>query len=125
MIEILIVAPSDESGHPPEGFIFANEVFEEAGLKDKVTASQSISKELRRELSYLVRRYPRRLQIHWVEPLSLRGLYVRIRFRLRTYPAILLNSNSGVTVLTGKEIDKIGDHIAEILSKPVNSVDES
>jgi hypothetical protein len=124
LIDILIVAPSDESGHPPSGFIFANEVFEQAGLKDKVTASQATFKDLRRELSYLVRRYPKRLRVHWVEPLSLRGLYVKIRFRLHAYPVILLFSSTGKTVLTGKEIERLSDHIVEILSKPQNPVEE-
>ncbi len=126
VINLLVVAPSEEiTQHTPIGFTLLDQMFTEAGLKDKVSDSQTTAERLRRSLIYLSRRFPRRLRIQWVEPLSLRGLYVKFRYRLRTYPVVLMQSSGEFRILTGDEIKQLADHVVEMLSKPINFDNDS
>ena len=126
MVDLLVVAPADDTTqHAPTGFIFADEIFTQAGWKDKLSADQAKSYDLRRTLAYLVRRFPHRIKIHWVDPMSLRGLYLKLRFRLRSFPAVLVFARGEMSILTGEDILHLVDVVGEFLSKPDNSFRES
>lgn len=94
MIELLIVAPSDSfTHHVPAGFIFADEVFSEANLGDPTSQSQKLTKDLERTLVYLTKKYPKRLRIRWLNLWSFGGVWTAIRYRLRSFPALVVNQN--------------------------------
>jgi hypothetical protein len=120
LINIIIFAPADDLAHTsPRGFTFADQVFSEAGYHDSVSKSQRGAAKLQRTLGYLLRRYPGRLQVHWVNPWSPQGLLFAIRQRQRKFPAVILQRGNQRLVLTGADIDHLDDHIAQLLSQPV------
>jgi hypothetical protein len=93
-IELLIVAPSNNfTHHVPGGFIFTDEVFAEAKLRDPVSQSQNLTYDLERTLGYLVKRYPGRLRLRWLNLWSPGGVWAAIRYRIRSFPAIVANQN--------------------------------
>ncbi len=102
MIDLLIVAPPRGfDQHVPAGFIFADEVFAAAELRDPISVAQEEAAELRRALHYLGRRYPRRIRVRWVDPWTPGGLWLSFRFRLRAYPAVIVNQSE---VLKGEQL---------------------
>jgi len=118
-MHIIVFAPPDDIAHDtPRGFTFVDGVFREARMRDTISASQMSSERLRQKLGYLVKRYPKRIHVSWVNPLSLQGIIFSIRFRQRKFPGILLLSGSEKLFLTGDELSNIEDKVVEILSKP-------
>ena len=126
MIDLLIIAPSEEiTQHTPIGFTLLDQIFTEAGLKDKVSDPHTMAEKLRHTLIYLKRRYPRRITMQWVEPMSLRGLFLKFRYHLRAYPVVLIRAGEEIRVFNSNEIIHLADRVAEMLSIPVNSQDKS
>lgn len=122
MIELIVIAPSEEiTQHTPIGFALLDQVFTEAGLKDKVSEPHSTAEALRRTLIYLTRRYPRRIRIQWIEPLSLRGLYIKFRYRLSAYPVIIIQSAGKTRILSSADAKQLSDVVADVLENPVKS----
>jgi len=94
MIELLIVAPSTSfTHHVPAGFIFTDEVFAEANLRDPVSQSQKLTSDLEHTLGYLAKQYPGRLRLRWLNLWSPGGAWAAVRFRLRSFPAVVINQN--------------------------------
>ena len=117
MIELWVVAPSDSfTHHVPGGFIFADQVFSEAKLRDPVSHSQKMTADLDRTLGYLAKRYPKRLRIRWLNLWSLGGVWAAIRYRLRSFPAVVVNQEQ---VLTDDqlEIQSFRKYIEALLSQ--------
>lgn len=122
MIELIIVAPSDDvTENAPIGFILVDEIFAQAGLKDTISSSQTMMGEMRRTLAYLINRFPRRIRVEWVEPLSLRGIYTKFRYRLRAYPVVLILSGSEAQIIAGEDIASLRQKIEELLSSPADT----
>ncbi len=118
MIEVLIVAPQGGlDHHVPAGFIFADEVFQEARLGDPITAGQSLTRELDRALGYLASRFPRRIRVRRVDPWTPGGLWLAFRFRLRSFPAVILDRRE---VLSGEQLrfEAFRERITALLSGP-------
>ena len=117
MIELLIVDPSSSfTHHAPGGFIFADEVFTEAKLHDPVSQSQKLTTDLERSLGYLEKKYPKRLQIRWLYLWSLGGVRAAIIYKLRSYPAVVINQ-SKVLVDEQLEFQTLQNHIELLLSQ--------
>lgn len=68
---------------------------------------------LARRLRYLRNRYPGRIRIQWVEPWSVGGLWLVWRFRIRTFPTIIIG---GHEIIPPEKLDHLEDRVAEILS---------
>jgi len=120
MIELLVIAPSDSfTHHVPAGFIFADEVFTEANLRDPVSQSQKLTIDLERALGYLVKRYPKRLRIRWLNLWSLGGVWTAIRYRLRSFPAVVVNQ-SHILIDDQLEIQTLQNYIDSLLSQHKN-----
>ncbi|MEJ2484419.1 MAG: hypothetical protein P8Y68_01665 [Anaerolineales bacterium] len=118
MIELLIVAPLERYKHQvPRGFSFTDEMFSEAKLDDPISKAQNLTMELQRAVSYLAHRYPQRVRARWVELWSPGGLWCAIRYKLRSFPVIILNQTE---ILTGDDLKfkALIDHISETLAKP-------
>jgi hypothetical protein len=117
MIELLIVAPSSSfTHHVPGGFIFTDEVFAEAKLRDHVSESQGLTSELERALGYLAKRYPKRLRIRWLNLWSLGGVWVAIHYKLRSFPAVVVNQNH-VLIDDQLEIESLRNFVESLLSQ--------
>lgn len=115
---MIVIAPTEEiTQHTPIGLTLLDQVFTEAGMKGKVSEEITHAEELRRTLIYLSRRYPKRVKALWIEPLSLRGLYVKFRYRLKSYPSVLIKIGEELRVLTAEEIIRLPDIVAESLSR--------
>ena len=120
MIELLIIAPSTSfTHHVPGGFIFADEVFTEANLRDSVSQSQNLTTDLEHVLGYLAKRYPRRLRLRWLNLWSLEGLWATIRYRLRSFPAVVVNQTD-VLVDDQLEMQSLQNFIDLLLSQQKN-----
>lgn len=118
MIELLLVTPVEYmNAHVPAGFLFADEVFSEAGLRDSLSAQQMSAREAHRALHYLQRRYPRRVRVRRIELWSLPGLLAAIRFRLRRFPTLIINRTQ---VLPPEEINlpRLKAIVENLLSHP-------
>jgi hypothetical protein len=116
VVELTVFAPADQiTHHAPRGFIFTDEVFNSAGMQDSISADQSTIQDLRRTLSYLDRRYPGRLKIDFVDFWTFKGLVTAFRYRIRTYPAIIID---GSLVLSGEQLEfkSLEAHISALLS---------
>ena len=117
-VELVILAPPNTyDQHVPAGFIFADEVFAEARLKDGISTAQAHSPELERALSYLAKRYPGRVQVRRVDLWSLPGLWLSFRYRVRSFPAILVNRKE---MLCDERLrfEAFTAHVAGMLSQP-------
>ena len=118
MIDLLVIAPSESLSHiAPQGFIFADQVFSEARLRDSISASQNPNIDLERTLFYIAKRFPRRIRIRWVSPWTLSGLWIVFRYRLRTFPTVIIN---GTIVLNGEtlKLKPFQARIETLLSQP-------
>jgi hypothetical protein len=93
VVTITIVSPSNASiRSAPGGIGILAEVYETAGLTDELSVKQLPDRWLFASLDKLRRRYPNQLQVRWMSPYSLLGLYVTLRFRIRTYPTVIIGS---------------------------------
>ncbi len=103
MLELLLVAPSEQMlQHVPGGFLFTNEVFTAAKMSDSISHRQRMGAELERTLGYLVRRYPQRIRVRRLNLWSLGGLWATVRFRIRSFPALIINRQR---LLTDDELE--------------------
>jgi hypothetical protein len=50
---------------------------------------------------------------------------LKFRYHLRAYPVILIRAGEEIRILDSSEIIQLADHVAEMLSIPVNSQDKS
>jgi len=117
MIELLIIAPTDSfTHHVPAGFIFADEIFTEANFRDPVTQSQRLTSELERNLGYLARKFPGRLRVRWINLWSLGGAWTAIRYKLRSFPAVLVNQKE-VLIEDQLETHTFRNYVENLLSK--------
>ncbi len=92
MLELLLVAPAEQMlHHVPGGFLFTDEVFTAAKMRDSISHRQRMAADLERTLGYLARRYPRRIRIQRLNLWSLGGLLATVRFRIRSFPALIIN----------------------------------
>lgn len=82
------------------------EVYEEAGLADELSVQQLPDRWLFASLDGLRRQYPEQLHVRWVSPYSLLGLYVAIRFRIRTYPTVIIGSTPLRSLAGPKEFEE-------------------
>ncbi|UCH58387.1 MAG: hypothetical protein JSV61_09200 [Anaerolineales bacterium] len=117
MIHIIVFAPVDDLVQSsPRGFAFTDGYFSEARLKDPVSATHSNIVQLQRTLGYLQRRYPKRIKLSWVNPWSLNGLLFSLRYRIRSFPTVILQSQLKQVILSGDEITQISERVADLLS---------
>jgi hypothetical protein len=92
-LELIIVSPS--AGllrSAPGGLGYLQEIYREAGLEDDLSRTQLPDQWLVKSLGRLRLRHPGRLRIRWVDPYSPSGFYLTLRFRIRSFPAIILEN---------------------------------
>jgi hypothetical protein len=121
LLTITVFAPPEQiGGSEPRGFAMVDDIFHEAKLSDPVSNSQKHFTQLERTLGYLVRRYPKRINVQWINPWSAQGLIFAFRYRLRIFPTVLLQSHSEQKILASEELASLSDHVARLLSKPAD-----
>ncbi len=121
MVAITVFASPDDIAHSsPRGFSFVDGVFKEARLKDSISVSQSGAAGLQRDLGYLLRRYPGRLRVEWINPWSLSGLVYSLRYRLRGFPVVLLRTKTKQIILVGEQIGSLKDQVTTLLAQPAD-----
>ncbi len=119
MIQVLVLAPTDDlTAHAPLGMIFSDEVFREARLQDEITRRQRLLVGLRRDLTYLQRRYPRRVRVRWVSPWSPAGLWLAFRHHIRGIPAVLILAERTRRRFSGEQLDQVKEAVLSLLSRP-------
>ena len=93
VLTITIVSPSNASvGAAPGGLGYLAEMLEAGNIRDELSVRQLPDGWLLHSLAKLRRRYRGRLRTRWVNPYSLLGLYLAARFRIRSYPTIMIGS---------------------------------
>lgn len=115
MLELLIYSPHEYDQGTPTGFALTREYFDASRMKDPVSKDQPLSKDLQRVVYYLCKRYPDRIRVQWVNPWSLPGLWVSLRFRLKGFPYIVINQQE---VLGGEQLGRLEQRVVEILGQP-------
>jgi hypothetical protein len=117
LITITIFAPADELAHSaPRGFAFVDQVFKEAGYKEKDPRAES--GQILRRLGYLKRRYPGRMKFSWINPWTPQGMWFAIRHRLRVFPSAIIQSDQQRIVLVGDQLNNLEEQVAALLSAP-------
>jgi hypothetical protein len=120
MIDLIVISPSDHlTTTMPNGFRFTDQVFSEAAIKDPISSEQRINASLERTLRYLVKRFPRRIRVRWINPWSPSGLLACFRYRVRNFPAVVINQDE---VLFGDQLlhDALTQKVADILSQSID-----
>lgn len=93
LLTITVVSPSHAIvGGAPGGLGYLAEMLEAGDLRDELSVRQQPDGWLFPSLTRLRRRYRGRLRTRWVNPYSLLGLYLAIRFHIRSYPTIMLGT---------------------------------
>ena len=93
VLTITVVSPSNASvGAAPGGIGYLAEMYDAANLSDELSIRQLPDGWLFLSLVRLRRRYRGRLRTRWVNPYSLLGLYLVVRFHIRSYPTIMIGS---------------------------------
>lgn len=101
VVNLTVISPRNPLlQHVPIGFGYVGEIFEQAGLRDSLTIAQSPDAWLVRSLRHLATRFPRRIRVRWIDLWSLPGLLFAIRYRIRSYPTVVIN---GDHVYTGSD----------------------
>lgn len=73
----------------PGGMVYVDEMLREAQLEDAVDREGEEGDWLAQTLLMLKRRFGRQVYVRLVDQMSLAGLYMAIRYRLRHYPVII------------------------------------
>jgi hypothetical protein len=110
VLKITIVSPSNASMRSaPGGIGYLAEMYEEAGLVDDLSRDQITDYWLFTSLDKLKRRYPGRILSRWVNPYSLLGLYLSLRFRIRSFPTIIIGDELIKSVGGPSEFEEMVD----------------
>jgi hypothetical protein len=99
---------------------FVEDVFSEARLINQKPPQPQESIPIQKTLIYLMKRYPGRIRVRWVNPWTLHGLFFALVNRQRKFPAVFIKSKSRDLVLKGKELGELSERIAEFLSQSVS-----
>jgi hypothetical protein len=101
----------------PGGLGYLSEMFEAGKLKDELSQRQMHDAWLLSSIKKLQRRHPKRITARWVDPHSLLGLYLVLRFRLRSFPVVI----AGQQILDpGDDPQEFEAVITAMLSQPVS-----
>ena len=101
----------------PGGLGYVTEMFDEARLRDGLSYRQLPDEWLVHSLNRLRRQYRKQLRLRWVDPHSLSGLYLSVRFRIRKFPAVIIG---GELVYNSDAPEELEALIAERLSRAVD-----
>ncbi len=101
----------------PGGLGYLSEMFEAGKMKDKLSHEQDHDAWLFSVIRKLQHRHPRRIQARWVDPHSLMGLYLVLRFRLRSFPVVIVGKQ---TLDPGDNPQEFEAVITAMLSQPVS-----
>src|SRR4030065_2047853 len=94
VLTITIVSHSNASvGAAPGGLGYLAEMLEAGNIRDELSVRQLPDGWLFPRLAKLRRPDRGRLRTRWVNPYSLLGLYLAARFRIRSYPTIMIGSD--------------------------------
>jgi len=99
----------------PGGLGYLSEVFQAGNLRDRLTQEQLQDGWLFGSVNKLQRRYPKRIKARWVDPHSPMGLYLAVRFRIRSFPAIIVGRR---TFDPGSDPGDFERLITDLLSNP-------
>jgi len=92
LVLTVITQSGDLDQHGPGGFLFVDQVFEEAGLRDSTGATQTedFQRRLRILQRALRREFGNRVSMSILNPWTLRGLWFITRHRLRGFPCLAI-----------------------------------
>lgn len=100
----------------PGGLGYLSEVFEAGKLRDRLSHEQLPDAWLPQSVRKLQRRYPKRIRARWVDPYSLMGLYLVTRFRIRSFPTIIVDNKQVLD--PGGDPTNFENLIVDLLSHP-------
>lgn len=104
--------------HAPVGFIYVDQMFREAGWTDEASRlADEAEAALVRQIIARFRRppYRGRVLVRLVSLWSLWGFWLAVRFRLRTFPAVVVN---GKAAYAGHEIEAVEQAVRNLLGIP-------
>lgn len=92
LVITIVTRGDDLEHHVPVGFHMVDQVFDEAGLRDPISAShtKTLAKRLRIIQRALSHEFEGRIMIRLVNPWTPAGLWFVVRHRLRHFPCILI-----------------------------------
>jgi hypothetical protein len=117
VLDLTVISPSAATlQSAPGGLGYLSEMFEAGKLKDELSHRQINDAWLLSSIRKLQRRHPKRIRARWVDPHSIVGLYLVIRFHLRTFPTVIIGKR---TLDPGNDPQAFEAVITELLSQPV------
>jgi hypothetical protein len=108
VLTLTVVSPSNASvGAAPGGIGYLAEMYAAANLSDELSLRQQPDGWLFASLARLRRRYRGRLRTRWINPYSVLGLYLAVRFHIRSYPTIMIGSEILHSVEGAAQLEEI------------------
>lgn len=101
----------------PGGLGYLSEMFEAGKLRDELSQQQTHDAWLFSTIKKLQRRHPKRIRARWIDPHSLIGLYLVIRYRLRTFPAVIVGDRA---MDPGDDPQAFETVITQLLTQPAS-----
>lgn len=112
-VQLLVVMPHVSSfDHVPGGLIYLSDMMDEADLRERVDVEDADVAWLRELLKTIKRRLGRRVSIRLVDPMTLAGLFIIVRYRIRRYPAVVTPAGR---MLLQPSVEDVIQRIAEEL----------
>lgn len=93
-LDITILSPGNASVRSaPGGLGYLAEMYAAGGMQDDLSVRQTQDGWLFESLDRLRARYGEQINVRWISPFSLLGLFLAFRFRIRSYPYIILGGD--------------------------------
>lgn len=107
-VDLVIITPHvDQLHHTPRGMIYVDGMLEEARLTDRLSPETEEINWLTGCLKALKRLYGRRVRVRLVNPMTLTGLYLTIRYRIRQYPSVIMPDGRVYFQPSAEEISQV------------------
>lgn len=89
--DLVIITPQvSQLHHMPAGMVYTDGILDEARLTDRLNKAGPEISWLTECLKTLKRRFGRRVRVRLVDPMTLTGLYLTVRFCIRRFPSVIL-----------------------------------
>lgn len=89
--DLVIITPQvSQMHHMPAGMVYIDGILDEARLTDRLNKTGPEITWLTECLNAIKQRFGRRVRVRLIDPMTLTGLYLTVRFRVRRFPSVIL-----------------------------------
>lgn len=89
-VDLVIITPLvSQMHHVPAGLVYVDQIMEEARLQDPGSSDSGDSAWLNETLRAIHRRFGRQVCVRLLDPMTLNGLFLIVRHRIRHFPSVI------------------------------------